>query len=163
MSVFRHYYPMPKNNPCQMAVPVLYYWGNLCWCGAMAAQLICNQWVAGSTPVTSSKKILRYTVEMAVRIVGFLLYLCKKTSRKVPCFCLIAQKMPCRVPYRVPCAGCSAAWAGRFRLRDLRAVWVWLLRVPDGVRRGLSHHKDECSVYRSGCALSGMDATVKQR
>jgi hypothetical protein len=25
------------------------------WCGAMAAQLICNQWVAGSTPVTSSK------------------------------------------------------------------------------------------------------------
>ena len=23
---------------------------------AMAAQLICNQWVAGSTPVTSSKK-----------------------------------------------------------------------------------------------------------
>ena len=27
-----------------------------CWCGAMAAQLICNQWVAGSTPVTSSKK-----------------------------------------------------------------------------------------------------------
>ena len=26
------------------------------WCGAMAAQLICNQWVAGSTPVTSSKK-----------------------------------------------------------------------------------------------------------
>ena len=38
-----------------MAVPVLYYLGNLCWCGAMAAQLICNQWVAGSTPVTSSK------------------------------------------------------------------------------------------------------------
>ena len=30
-----------------------------CWCGAMAAQLICNQWVAGSTPVTSSKKSLR--------------------------------------------------------------------------------------------------------
>ena len=27
-----------------------------CWCGAMAAQLICNQWVAGSTPVTSSIK-----------------------------------------------------------------------------------------------------------
>jgi hypothetical protein len=26
-----------------------------CWCGAMAAQLICNQWVAGSTPVTSTK------------------------------------------------------------------------------------------------------------
>ena len=26
------------------------------WCGAMAAQLICNQWVAGSTPVTSSIK-----------------------------------------------------------------------------------------------------------
>ena len=26
------------------------------WCGAMAAQLICNQSVAGSTPVTSSKK-----------------------------------------------------------------------------------------------------------
>ena len=38
-----------------MAVPVLYYSSNLCWCGAMAAQLICNQWVAGSTPVTSSK------------------------------------------------------------------------------------------------------------
>ena len=30
-----------------------------CWCGAMVAQLICNQWVAGSTPVTSSKKPLR--------------------------------------------------------------------------------------------------------
>ena len=29
---------------------------NIRWCGAMAAQLICNQWVAGSTPVTSSKK-----------------------------------------------------------------------------------------------------------
>ena len=37
--------------------------GTLCWCGAMAAQLICNQWVAGSTPVTSSKKALRYTAE----------------------------------------------------------------------------------------------------
>ena len=45
-----------KNNPCQMATPVLYYPSNLCWCGAMAAQLICNQWVAGSTPVTSSKR-----------------------------------------------------------------------------------------------------------
>ena len=56
LSVFRHYYPLQKNNPCQIAVPVLYYSGNLCWCGAMAAQLICNQWVAGSTPVTSSKK-----------------------------------------------------------------------------------------------------------
>lgn len=33
------------------------------WCGAMAAQLICNQSVAGSTPVTSSKKVLRYTAE----------------------------------------------------------------------------------------------------
>ena len=56
LSVFRHYYPLQKNNPCQIAVPVLYYFSNLCWCGAMAAQLICNQWVAGSTPVTSSKK-----------------------------------------------------------------------------------------------------------
>ena len=54
LSVFRHYYPLQKNNPCQIAVPVLYYFSNLCWCGAMAAQLICNQWVAGSTPVTSS-------------------------------------------------------------------------------------------------------------
>ena len=56
LSVFLHYYPLQKNNPCQIAVPVLYYLSNLCWCGAMAAQLICNQWVAGSTPVTSSKK-----------------------------------------------------------------------------------------------------------
>ena len=43
-------------KPCQTAPPVVYYFSNLCWCGAMAAQLICNQWVAGSTPVTSSKK-----------------------------------------------------------------------------------------------------------
>ena len=43
-------------KPCQTRPLVVYYLGNRCWCGAMAAQLICNQWVAGSTPVTSSKK-----------------------------------------------------------------------------------------------------------
>ena len=38
---------------------------------------------------------------------------------------------------------------------NLRAVWVWLLRVLDGVRRGLSHHKDGCSVCRSACWCVG--------
>ena len=76
---------------------------------------------------------------------------------------LLLKKCLVGVPYSVPCAGCPAAWAGRFRLRNLRAVWVWQLRVPDGVRRGLSYHKDECSVYRFGCALLGMDAAGKQR
>ena len=32
----------------------------ICWCGAMAAQLICNQSVVGSTPITSSKDSVRY-------------------------------------------------------------------------------------------------------
>ena len=27
---------------------------NTCWCGSMAEQLICNQQVVGSTPITSS-------------------------------------------------------------------------------------------------------------
>ena len=27
---------------------------NICWCGSMAEQLICNQQVVGSTPITSS-------------------------------------------------------------------------------------------------------------
>ena len=27
----------------------------ICWCGSMAEQLICNQQVVGSTPITSSK------------------------------------------------------------------------------------------------------------
>ena len=49
----------------------------------MAAQLICNQWVAGSTPVTSSKKILRYTARMAACIVGFLLFYALQNARKV--------------------------------------------------------------------------------
>ena len=38
---------------------------------------------------------------------------------------------------------------------NLRAIWAWLLRVPDGVRRGLSHHKDGCSVCRSACWCVG--------
>ena len=51
---------------------------------------------------------------------------------------------------------CLASDARRDVLGDsgrgnLRAVWVWLLHVPDGVRRGLSHHKDRCSVCRSAC------------
>ena len=53
------------------------------WCGAMAAQLICNQWVAGSTPVTSSKKVLRYTVKITACIVGFLLYHSADIARNV--------------------------------------------------------------------------------
>ena len=28
---------------------------NNCWCGSMAEQLICNQQVVGSTPITSSR------------------------------------------------------------------------------------------------------------
>ena len=27
---------------------------DICWCGSMAEQLICNQQVVGSTPITSS-------------------------------------------------------------------------------------------------------------
>ena len=77
--------------------------------------------------------------------------------------CLVCALLLKKCLVGVPCAGCPVVCAGRFRLRDLRAVWVWLLRVPDGVRRGLSYHKDECNVYRSGCPLSGMDITVKQR
>ena len=38
---------------------------------------------------------------------------------------------------------------------NLRAVWVWLLHVLDGVRRGLSNHKDGCSVCRSACWCMG--------
>ena len=49
----------------------------------MAAQLICNQWVAGSTPVTSSKKILRYIVKTTACIVGFLLLYVLQNARKV--------------------------------------------------------------------------------
>gem|GEM_PF-5461813 len=30
----------------------------ICWCGSMAEQLICNQQVVGSTPITSSKEAL---------------------------------------------------------------------------------------------------------
>ena len=56
-----------------------------CWCGAMAAQLICNQWVAGSTPVTSSKKSRSGTL-----ISGRLLLLCFCFRHKNP---KIPQKM----------------------------------------------------------------------
>ena len=28
----------------------------ICWCGSMAEQLICNQQVVGSTPITSSRE-----------------------------------------------------------------------------------------------------------
>ena len=56
-----------------------------CWCGAMAAQLICNQWVAGSTPVTSSKKSRSGTL-----ISGRLLLLCFCFRHKDP---KIPQKM----------------------------------------------------------------------
>ena len=87
---------------------------------------------------------------------------CKSIRMCLVC-ALLLKKCLAGVPYSVPCAGCPAAWAGQFRLRDLRAVWVWLPRVPDGVRRGLSYHKDECSVYWSVCPLLGMDITVKQR
>ena len=30
----------------------------ICWCGSMAEQLICNQQVVGSTPITSSNERL---------------------------------------------------------------------------------------------------------
>ena len=82
-----------------------------------------------------------------------------KSIRMCLVFALLLKK--CLVG--VPCAGCPVVCAGRFRLRDLRAVRMWLLRVPDGVRRGLSYHKDEYSVYWSVCSLLGTDATVKQR
>nr|DAF60065.1 MAG TPA: hypothetical protein [Siphoviridae sp. ctMCY8] len=57
------------------------------------------------------RKILRYTVKTAAYIVGFLLLYALQIYQNVPCLCLTAQKMPCRVPYRVPCTGCPA---GRF-------------------------------------------------
>ena len=46
-------------------------------------------------------------------------------------------------------------WAGRFRLRDLRAIWVRLAVCWAVSAGGLSHHKDGCSVYRSGCWCVG--------
>ena len=42
------------------------------------------------------RKILRYTVEITVCIVGFLLLYALQIYQNVPCLCLIAQKMPCR-------------------------------------------------------------------
>ena len=100
---------------------------------------------------------------MAACIVGFLLLYALQIYQNVPCLCLIAQKMPCRSVLQRALCWMPGGVGGAFKLRDLRAVWVWLLRVPDGVRRGLSYHKDECSVYRFGCALLGMDAAGKQR
>ena len=47
----------------------------------MAAQLICNQWVAGSTPVTSSKK-KSYDLPLDVeKLWGFSFYRALKTDR----------------------------------------------------------------------------------
>lgn len=46
-------------------------------------------------------------------------------------------------------------WAGRFRLRDLRAVWVRLAVCWAVSAGGLSHHKDGRSMYRSGCWCVG--------
>ena len=58
------------NLPCQTIRAVVYYYSiHVCWCGAMAAQLICNQWVAGSTPVTSSRE-----GPATARLWGFFLY-----------------------------------------------------------------------------------------
>ena len=56
----------------------------ICWCGSMAEQLICNQQVVGSTPITSS--IVAITNSLAVCYGHFLLpkfclkCWCKKTS-----------------------------------------------------------------------------------
>ena len=42
------------------------------------------------------RKILRYIVETAACIAGFLLLYALQIYQNLPCFCLIAQKMPCR-------------------------------------------------------------------
>ena len=49
----------------------------------------------------------------------------------------------------------AAKFAGGLGVAAARAGWC-----PPG---GAFHHKDGGSVYRFGCALLGMDATVKQR
>lgn len=46
-------------------------------------------------------------------------------------------------------------WAGRFRLRDLRSVWVRLAVCWAVSAGGLSNHKNGCSMYRSGCWCVG--------
>ena len=83
-----------------------------CWCGAMAAQLICNQWVAGSTPVTSSKK-KSCDIPLKQRRVSwdFCFSMRCKSIRMCLVCALLLKKCLVGVPYRVPCAGCPA---GRF-------------------------------------------------
>ena len=138
LSVFRHYYPLAKNNPCQMAIPVLYYSGNLCWCGAMAAQLICNQWVAGSTPVTSSKKNPAIYRQNGGVYRGIFAFVCVANPSECALF----------VPY------CS-----KITLSECLTACL----VLDARRRGRGG--SGCEICRRfGCALLGMmDAAGKQR
>ena len=54
-------------------------------------------------PSSAPKKNPRLTVENAVQIVGFSVLQGVRNSQNVPYLYLTLEKMPCRVPYAVPC------------------------------------------------------------
>ena len=86
---------------------------------------------------------------------AFLLYKGRKMARMCLICALLSKK--CLAVCLTLCLASDArrdvlGGSGR---GNLRAVWVWLLRMLDGVRRGLSHHKDGCSVCRSACWCVG--------
>lgn len=45
--------PCPREKLFQQALFVLEWVGQKCWCSSVVEQLICNQPVAGSNPITS--------------------------------------------------------------------------------------------------------------
>ena len=78
------------------------------------------------------------TVENAVQIVGFSVLQGVRNSRNVPYLCLTLEKMPCRVPYNVPCAGCPAAWPDSTARRNCCGgsgcgFWVRLIVSAGGI------------------------------
>ena len=103
-----------------------------CWCGAMAAQLICNQWVAGSTPVTSSKKnpaICRYNGGVYRGIFAFIcaanlsecaLFVPYCSKNALSCS---LQSALCRMPGGVSGAVQAARFAGSLGVAAARAGW----------------------------------------
>ena len=62
-----------------------------------------NQRARDSSSLERTKENTRFTVENAVRIVGFSVLKGVQNSQNVPYLCLVLEKMPCRVPYAVPC------------------------------------------------------------
>ena len=86
---------------------------------------------------------------------AFLFYKGCETARMCLICALLLKKClaVCLTLCLVPDA--RGVWAGRFRLRDLRAVWVRLAVYWAVSAGGLSHHKDGCSMYRSGCWCVG--------